>query len=108
MFQCRQCGAEFFSPATKRDPVGEYMGRAAYEESMACPECGSGHIDECRRCEICGELVPEFKMAVGVRRSVCEDCCLELESVASKALRDALPPDEFEILAQWLDLPAAG
>ena len=41
MYYCQNCGAEFERPERRREDVGEYMGRTAYEDFDACPNCGS-------------------------------------------------------------------
>lgn len=105
MYYCQNCGAEFERPARCREAVGEYMGRTAYEDFEACPNCGSEEIDEMKKCEICGEHVPEHKMAACVTRDVCEDCCRALESVAAAVLYKELSAEEYEVIAEWLDLP---
>lgn len=107
MWHCMECGAEFELPARRREDVGEYMGRPAYEDFYACPFCGSDEVDEMMKCEICEEYVPAHKMAAGVRRDVCEECCRELETVAAAVLHKELPAEEYEIIAEWLDLPKA-
>lgn len=105
MYYCMDCGAEFDLPERHREDVGEYMGRTAYEDFYACPFCGSEEIDEMMKCEICGEHVPYHKMAAGVRRDVCEDCCRELETAAAAILYKELSAEDYEIIAEWLDLP---
>ena len=108
MYYCQNCGAEFERPDRCREDIGEYMGRTAYEDFYVCPSCGSDDVDEMMKCELCGEYVPAHKMAAGVRRDVCEECCRELEEVAARVLHDALEPESFEIISEWLDLPKAG
>lgn len=108
MYYCQNCGTEFERPDRRREAVGEYMGRTAYQDFDACPSCGSEEIDEMKKCEICGEHVPKHKMASCVTRDVCEDCCRELEEVAARVLHDTLEPESFEIISEWLDLPKAG
>lgn len=105
MYYCQNCGAEFELPERRREDVGEYMGRTAYEDFYVCPSCGSDDVDEMMKCEICEEYVPAHKMAAGVTRDVCEECCRELETVAAAVLYKELSAEDYEIISEWLDLP---
>ena len=53
MYKCLSCNAEFDTPATKCEYMGECHGSPYYEPVSVCPECQSENFEEINVCGLC-------------------------------------------------------
>lgn len=56
MLICNRCGDTFDEPKTKYEYHSEVDTRQ-YESYQVCPYCESDDIDECGRCDCCGDYI---------------------------------------------------
>lgn len=54
MYKCLHCDAEFDTPTTKREYMGECHGSPYYESVSVCSECQSENFEALDVCDICG------------------------------------------------------
>ena len=94
---CEDCGETFDEPEIVTKTTwchSKYIGYGGYipDTESYCPHCGSDEIDECEKCDLCGEYFPPSQLDyVGSSDfNACEECRDSLHSTVKATVMDIL------------------